>query len=421
MASVFKPTYTRPIPKNSTPATLKGSPAVKFTDKRGKQHTRRLTADGKKMVCEQTRWWMRYNLPDGTEKRAKGFSDKAATEQEAAKRERNAQGVASGLLQIDPEQLAKPLLEHFEDYVEDMERLGRTKGSIEQVVRHTNRIIKECGFQTLSNIKPGPVTMWLKAYKSEGICNSTANYALTVFRGFLNWCVRQGRLADNPLKLIQLAKTTGKTFYRRSLTSEEAARLIQAPLTKTGRRQKKEQRRIIYMLAITTGLRRNELKLLEWRDIHIGSDERQPRIELRAETTKARRADTLPLRDDVAAELEIYRPENTKLADRLFDGIPKGTTFRQDLKQAGIPREDKSGRRVDFHALRYTFGTLLAKNGVMPKVAMELMRHADVNLTMRLYTDVTILNPRGAVNDLPSIVEPPKTEENKELRVAKVG
>ena len=46
---------------------------------------------------------------------------------------------------------------------------------------------------------------------------------------------------------------------------------------------------------------------------------------------------------------------------------------------------------MDLHALRKTFGTLLAASGVAPRVAMELMRHSDMKLTINVYTDVTQL------------------------------
>jgi len=55
--------------------------------------------------------------------------------------------------------------------------------------------------------------------------------------------------------------------------------------------------------------------------------------------------------------------------------------------------------------LRYTFGTSLAKAGVAPRVAMELMRHTDMKLTMNLYTDPRLLDTAGAVASLPALDE----------------
>jgi hypothetical protein len=49
------------------------------------------------------------------------------------------------------------------------------------------------------------------------------------------------------------------------------------------------------------------------------------------------------------------------------------------------------------------YGSLLAKAGVAPRVAMSLMRHTDLRLTMNVYTDPRIFDLAGAVAKLPAI------------------
>ncbi|WP_425607035.1 tyrosine-type recombinase/integrase [Rubellicoccus peritrichatus] len=58
-------------------------------------------------------------------------------------------------------------------------------------------------------------------------------------------------------------------------------------------------------------------------------------------------------------------------------------------------------RKVDFHALRYTFATRLARNGVSQRLAQELMRHSDLNLTARIYTDASQLPTFSTIESLP--------------------
>ena len=52
-----------------------------------------------------------------------------------------------------------------------------------------------------------------------------------------------------------------------------------------------------------------------------------------------------------------------------------------------IPFEDTLGRRVDLHALRQTFCTVMHRKGVSMRVAQELMRYSDSRLTGEVYTD----------------------------------
>ncbi len=66
-----------------------------------------------------------------------------------------------------------------------------------------------------------------------------------------------------------------------------------------------------------------------------------------------------------------------------------------------MPKRDDRGRTLDVHALRTTFGTLLSKGGVAPRTAQAAMRHADIKLTMGVYTDPKLLDVRGALDALP--------------------
>jgi site-specific recombinase XerD len=47
------------------------------------------------------------------------------------------------------------------------------------------------------------------------------------------------------------------------------------------------------------------------------------------------------------------------------------------MEKAGIERLDDMGRKLDFHALRYTFATKLAASGVSRRMSQELLRHSD--------------------------------------------
>lgn len=55
-----------------------------------------------------------------------------------------------------------------------------------------------------------------------------------------------------------------------------------------------------------TGLRRGELRQLRWGDLHLAAP--QPYVQLRAENTKNRKADVLPLHPDLAALLKAMMP-----------------------------------------------------------------------------------------------------------------
>lgn len=74
-----------------------------------------------------------------------------------------------------------------------------------------------------------------------------------------------------------------------------------------------------------------------------------------------------------------------------------------DFSTAGIVVTDDSGRRVDFHALRMTYCTLLAANGIPLNQAIRLMRHCDPKLTVKICTGASQLELGESIAKLPTV------------------
>ena len=85
---------------------------------------------------------------------------------------------------------------------------------------------------------------------------------------------------------------------RRALTADELRRLLAAV---------PEDRRLAYLFAATTASRRSEIADLRWDDLHLTAT--KPYVQLRAEATKARRADA------VEGLPDITRPATTPQCD----------------------------------------------------------------------------------------------------------
>ena len=58
-----------------------------------------------------------------------------------------------------------------------------------------------------------------------------------------------------------------------------------------------------------------------------------------------------------------------------------------------------------FSRVRYCFATRLMRARVSPRVAMQLMRHSEMRLTAKVYTDADQLPVDEAVQSLPSLRE----------------
>ena len=145
------------------------------------------------------------------------------------------------------------------------------------------------------------------------------------------------------------------------------------------------------------------MEKLEWRDVRLDGPE--PFLNVRASTTKNHRPAPISIDAELAEELRKIRPVNADPKGRVFAGVlPRIERFRLDLKAAGIESVNGAGDRVDFHALRMTFQMFLTLGGASPRVAMELMRHSDMKLTMKTYTDAGKLPTRAVIESLPSLL-----------------
>ena len=103
---------------------------------------------------------------------------------------------------------------------------------------------------------------------------------------------------------------------------------------------------------------------------------------------KAKRQEILPMLPDAHRILKLL-DARTERGFPILPKLPINETLNQDMKKAGIAKTDQTGRVLDFHSLRYTFCTMLAKKLPIQKV-MFLMRHKDIRLTANLYLDLGI-------------------------------
>ena len=186
---------------------------------------------------------------------------------------------------------------------------------------------------------------------------------------------------------------------------------------------------MLYRLAVETGLRASELASLTPASLDL-SDLSAASVKVAAAYSKHRRDDVVPIRRDLAETLLAFL-DGRLAGERLF-AVPAKTAvmMRKDLaaaqetwveevndskaqekraKSGFLAYSDASGRVADFHALRHTFITRLARSGVAPAVAKSLARHSTIVLTMDHYTHTLISDERTALDRLPRI-ESPKPE-----------
>ena len=161
-------------------------------------------------------------------------------------------------------------------------------------------------------------------------------------------------------------------------------------------------RGIVYLVAARTGLRQDELRQLTWEDLRL--DDAVPCVRVRVVCAKNKKEEHVQLIPEIVEALKAHRPANFSPSALVFpNGVPRASRLRKDCAANGIAYQDGAGSYADFHALRYTWATFLQRHGVAQRFAMKLLRHSDIKLTAKVYTDETQLPIYEAIKSLPRL------------------
>ncbi len=166
MARVFRPTYTKPVPTGAEIVEKKGERFARFK-KKGKTITAPLSEDGRKIVLTSPVWHVEYTGPDGTQKRAKGYSDKDATQNLLARLVKAAAHGAEGMDDPFQEHNRRPLVEHLADFRAHLEALNDSPEHVNLVVARCSLVFGQCGFERIPDLSPARVEEWLAAARKK--------------------------------------------------------------------------------------------------------------------------------------------------------------------------------------------------------------------------------------------------------------
>jgi integrase len=225
--------------------------------------------------------------------------------------------------------------------------------------------------------------------------------------------ITEGVLTSNPCLKANPPKMDTKK--KRALKPGKTSELL-------GMLDPAKDRDCAYLLAVTMGLRRGEIVGLSWGDIDfergiVDVNHSYDMLGNLKETKTKAGMRLLPLSDAAKKALLIHkqaqlaRYERTNQWRKPEEGYIEQTdetpVITDNCGTCILPTslsrwwtEDRGKYGLDgwcLHELRHTYLTLLALNGVHPKVMQELAGHYSSNITMDIYTHVNMDAKREAV------------------------
>jgi integrase len=445
---IYKPTYTKPMPEGAKIFTPKGKKykCAKFKDRKGHTQEARLTKQGDKIRLETEHWHIRFEDNQLIHRDIKAYNHRQATEKLADRIQQllNCKATNTPLdteLQKFVEQIpsrirdelisfeildanrtaaGKTLLEYIEGFKEYLTKKERDAKHINATAGCLQRLIEGCGFMFWSDITGDKIIDYLteKRDGGNGISKRTYNGYIKAAKHLCKWLAKQLKTTSPITHLDGLENEgTDKRHPRRAATVDEIRRLLET--TRNGPERyglSGYERWLLYWLTVETGLRAGEIRKLTVSrfDFNEGT------ITVDAAYSKHRRQDIIPLRTDLASELQSYFANKLPAAKAFCGRNRKQLTDRTaamikaDLTDAGIPYVDEAGRYFDFHAQRHTSITNL-KNAPS-RVAQSLARHQSSAMTDR-YTHIRKHDERAALEDLPDFTSP----SSEKQRAVKTG
>ena len=168
------------------------------------------------------------------------------------------------------------------------------------------RIISETKMPYITDITANKIKNYIATIREGEIAASTANGVVVKFNTFCNWMYKQNIIRDNPIsKRITLNENADKRIVRKARTLNKIDKLLQATANSEIRyKMSRDERGLIYRLALSSGLRFKEIRTLEINNFDFSKKIAQ--VTISAKNEKASRGNVPPLKPDLAADLQEY-------------------------------------------------------------------------------------------------------------------
>lgn len=254
-----------------------------------------------------------------------------------------------------------------------------------------------------------------------GLSSTTVNYHHRILHKMFQQAVKWRDLQFNICDAVEPPSPEQKEMS--FLTREEISKFLESIKTSymSG----------IFLTAIFTGMRRGEILGLKWQDIDFDAGIIHVRRQLQYTKTKGYNLDKEPKRN---SKRDIPMPLPLNVALRAIQ--KKQNEFREKLEDGTVWNEhnlvfcrgdghpwygsvitrelhrvlDENGiKRIRFHDLRHSFATAARNSGVSIEDLQDMLGHAEINTTKKMYVHKDVKPLQRAMDRLSEYLGVPKS------------
>ncbi len=278
----------------------------------------------------------------------------------------------------------------------------------ERVVK--NHILPAFAKCEVSSIKTYDIQQFLSSKSNDGLSPATVKIIRNILSKAFQTAIDWELISQNPTERVKGPSV--ETKAKETWTAEEA---------KTFLENCDELRwKVAFSLALHTGMRRGEILALKGDNVNfkkqtvkikesLAYTKEHGLIFTTPKTSNSFREVVIPaslieLLKELKAEQDVMKQRmgtayhNFNLVVCTTDGKPVHPrnlvrTFDRLIKKAEV-------KKISIHGLRHTNATLLMKQGINPKIVSERLGHANVGITLDIYSHTDLDMQKETVNKL---------------------
>ncbi|GHV31292.1 recombinase [Synergistales bacterium] len=259
----------------------------------------------------------------------------------------------------------------------------------------------------LEALNVAQIEQWrTKKKKDKDIKASSLNRMATALTSAVNWAVKRGIIEINPFARLETLPERDSVQKVRYLTEDERARLIAAldkrekeiregrdshnkwlkargleTVEPIGDGEFADYLKPIVILSLSTGIRRNSVLSLEWRDVNFADRT----VMVRAATSKADKQYYVSLNKLALGTLSAWQKQSKHTApgSLIFPSPRTGKKMESCVHSWETLLKKADIQDFRWHDMRHDFASQLVMKGIDLNTVRELLGHADLKMTLR--------------------------------------
>lgn len=263
-----------------------------------------------------------------------------------------------------------------------------TKISYERDLRKLTDFLGEQGVNHVSEVSETSLNSYILFLEREGKAPSTVSRSIASFKGFFEYCQKQGKIEKDPAENLKPPKVEKK--FPQTLTILEMQKLMEGPDLQS---DKGVRDRAMLEVLYATGIRVSELISLKVEDMNLPME-----YLVCHEKSKDR---IIPFGTEAKNALIRYMDGTRdhmvegKESEYLFVNCSGKPMSRQGFWKLIKFYADKAGieKEITPHTFRHSFAAHLLENGADVQSVKKMMGHAD-NSTTQMYVKMQAANVR---------------------------